>query len=402
MPSTVPVWRRILAWVLLVLSCILVPLSVAAVWTRSELLDTDRYVQTVAPLARNAEIQEAIARRLSTVLFDNVDVEELATDALPSQASFLAGPLESALENFVDDAILRILQTEQFAEFWDEANRRAHAQVERALTGGGPVISTENGRVTLDLSGLAVEVRSALSERGIGIFDDLPIGTLALRFTLFDADSLEKAQNAIELIDTLRIVLPILVVVFGVGAVLLAADHRRMIFRWGIGIVIAALVLGFGIAFGRDLYLDALPESASQPANEAAFDIVVRFLRNSNRIVFLVGLIMALGAWLAGPSRAATFLRSRTSGALEGVGEQAGTGGAFAGVARFVARYVNVFRVGGAVLAFVILIWMDHPDATTVLWLLLALLVYLAVIVIVARMGRGDTATELEEPQPAA
>ena len=45
---------------------------------------------------------------------------------------------------------------------------------------------------------------------------------------------------------------------------------------------------------------------------------------------------------------------------------------------------------------------MDHPDATTVLWLLLALLVYLAVVVIVARMGRGDTATELEEPQPAA
>ena len=71
-------------------------------------------------------------------------------------------------------------------------------------------------------------------------------------------------------------------------------------------------------------------------------------------------------------------------------------------MARFVARYVNVFRIGGAVLAFVILILMDHPDATTVLWLLLALLVYLAVIVIVARMGRGDTATEVEEPQPAA
>ncbi|MET1003345.1 MAG: hypothetical protein ABWZ15_16170 [Acidimicrobiia bacterium] len=402
MPSTVPRWRRILAWVLLILSCILVPLSVVAVWTKSELLDTDRYVQTVAPLARNAEIQEAVARRLSTLLFDNVDVEKLATDALPSQASFLVGPLESALREFVDDAILRILQTEQFAEFWDEANRRAHAQVERALTGGGPVISTENGRVTLDLSGLAVDVRSRLSERGIGIFDDLPIGTLALRFTLFDADSLEKAQDAIDLLDTLSIVLPILVLVFGVGAVLLAGDRRRMIFRWGVGLIIATLVLGFGIAFGRDLYLDALPESASQPANAQAFDIVVRFLRNSNRIVFLVGLIMALGAWLAGSSKAATFLRSRTTGALEGVGDQAGEGGAFAGVARFVARYVNVFRVGGAVLAFVILIWMDHPDATTVLWLLLALLVYLAVIVVIARMGRNQQEPALEEPQPAA
>ena len=403
MPSTVPVWRRILAWVLLVLSCILVPLSVAAVWTRSELLDTDRYVQTVAPLARNAEIQQAVATRLSTLLFENVDVEELATDALPSQAAFLAGPLESALREFVDDAILRVLESERFQTIWDEANRRAHEQVERALTGGGPVISTEDGRVVLNLDGIVARVRTALADRGIGIFDDLPIGTLALRFTLFDADSLEKAQDAIELIDTLRIVLPILVIVFGVGAVLLAADHRRMIFRWGVGIVIAALVLGFAISFGRDLYLDALPESANRGANEAAFDIVVRFLRNSNRIVFLVGLIMALGAWLAGPSKAARFLRSRTTGALEGVGDQAGEGGAFAGVARFVARYVNVFRIGGAVLAFVILIWMDHPDATTVLWLLLALLVYLAVVVIVARMGRNAAADRRSKnPTPAA
>jgi hypothetical protein len=396
------VWRRILAWVLLILSCILVPLSVVAVWTKSELLDTDRYVQTVAPLARNAEIQQAVAARLTTLLFDNVDVSELTTEALPEQASFLAGPLESAAREFVERAILRILETEQFQEIWDEANRRAHDQVERALTGGGPVISTKEGRVTLDLSGLAVQVRSSLSERGIGIFDDLPIGTLALRFTLFDSESLDKAQNAIDLLDTLSIVLPILVLVSGVGAVLLAADRRRTIFRWGVGIIIATLVLGFGIAFGRDLYLDALPESASQSANAEAFDIMARFLRNTNRIVFLVGLIMALGAWLAGPSKAATFLRSRTSGALEGVGEQAGTGGAFAGVARFVARYVNVFRVGGAVFAFVILIWMDHPDATTVLWLLLALLVYLAVVVVVARIGRNQPEPALEEPQPAA
>ena len=209
MASNVSRWRRILSWVLIILSCILVPLSVAAVWARSQLLDTDRYVQTVAPLASNAEIQQAVATGLTELLFDNVDVEQVAADALPQQAQFLAGPLEGALRTFVDDVILRVLESDQFQTIWDEANRRAHEQVKRALTGGGPIISTDDGKVVLNLDGVVARVRTALADRGIGIFDQLPIGTLALRYTLFDLDSLESAQQAIEALDTLRIVLPI-------------------------------------------------------------------------------------------------------------------------------------------------------------------------------------------------
>ena len=60
-----PRWRRIVGALLVVIGCLLVPLSLSAVWVRNTLLDTDNYVSTVGPLADNADVQHAIANRVT-------------------------------------------------------------------------------------------------------------------------------------------------------------------------------------------------------------------------------------------------------------------------------------------------------------------------------------------------
>ena len=79
-----PRWRRIVGAVLLVVGCVLVPVSLSAVWVRNTLLDTDNYVSTVGPLADDPDVQQAIANRVTDALFANVDVEEKVADALPA------------------------------------------------------------------------------------------------------------------------------------------------------------------------------------------------------------------------------------------------------------------------------------------------------------------------------
>jgi hypothetical protein len=375
--------------VCIVLSCVLVPISVVAVWANNEVLDTDDYVDTVAPLARNEDIVNAISVRVTNLLFEQVDVESVATDALPERAAFLAGPLTTALHDFTERATLRFFGSDEFQRLWDEANRRAHVQVVKALTGGGRVITTRDGHVVLDLSALVVEVRSELSERGIGIFDNLPIGNLALQFELFDAEGLARAQAGVRLLDRLALVLPIVTIVLAVAGIWLAADRRKALMRWGIGVAIATLVLGFALSLGRGFYLDALPEDANLSAAGAAWDIVLRFMRDSNRVLFVVGLLVALGAYLAGSSRLAQLVRGKTTGAMDAVGDRAAAEGFDLGaVGSFVARHANGLRVIGVIAAFVVLILLDHPSAATVLVLLVLLLVYLAIVSIVARAGR--------------
>jgi len=81
-----PRWKRIVAWVLVVLACILSVLSVVAVFTRNQLLNTDAYVNTVAPLAGNPAIQTQIAKQVSQNLISRTDVEARVKDALPPKA----------------------------------------------------------------------------------------------------------------------------------------------------------------------------------------------------------------------------------------------------------------------------------------------------------------------------
>jgi hypothetical protein len=106
-------WRTILATLLIVVACVLAPLSVVAVWARNQVTNTDRYVATVAPLAGDPAIQRAITDRITTQVFTYIDVRGLTTQAIDALASrgglspqvagqlqALAGPIANGVESF--------------------------------------------------------------------------------------------------------------------------------------------------------------------------------------------------------------------------------------------------------------------------------------------------------------
>jgi hypothetical protein len=68
-------WRTLVASLLIVVACVLAPLSVVAVWTRNQVTNTDRYIATVSPLARDPAIQAAIADQITAQVFRYIDVQ---------------------------------------------------------------------------------------------------------------------------------------------------------------------------------------------------------------------------------------------------------------------------------------------------------------------------------------
>jgi hypothetical protein len=398
----VPRWRRITAAVLVVVSCVLAPLSIVAIWVRDQVLDTDRYVENVAPLATNPEIIDTIARNATNRLFEAVDVEAVAEESLPRAARFLAGPLEETLRQFTYETATKVLSSEQFADLWESANRRAHAQVQNVLTGGGETVQTEDGRVVVDLTNLLEQVRTELSDRGIGIFDRIPIEQLALEYELMDATQLEKAQRGVELLDSLSWLLPLTVFVLLGIAVWLSPNRRRTLLRWGIGVALAVAVLGAAVAVARAVYLDEVTGPRLPEATAAAvFDTLLRFLRQSVRVVFVFALVVAAGAWLAGPSSAARRVRATFRGTTGALGERAGARGLdFGAFGLFVRAHLAAARIAGVLLGLVVLMLWDHPRATTLLWITLVVLVYLALVELVARAAAtGAGPTPAPEPR---
>jgi hypothetical protein len=392
-------WRRWTAGFLVVLSCILVPLSVVSIWVRNQLLNTDRYVETVEPLASNPAIIDTAATQITNALFDNIDVQQEIEDAAPPRLDFLAAPLATGLETAVNRAAVRILSSDQFKTVWVEANRRAHNQLDKALTGEG-TLQTENGKVVLDLSAIVESVRLQLKERGIGIFDRIPIDNLAIRLDVIDAKQIDNARSATKLLNQVSWALPILSLVCLGGGLALSSNRRRSLIRWGIGTAVAVALIGAGIAFGRSLYLDAVT-SPTLPEDTAAavFDTLVRFLRYGIRLVIAIALVVALAAWVTGPTRAATNMRSTAKRIVGGAGESAGTRGVtFGAFGAWVARYRAGLRVAAVLLALVILLLWNQPRGGTVLVLALLLLVALALIEFVGRAGAANVTGDAPAP----
>jgi hypothetical protein len=379
-PKRLPRWRRALVAILVIVSVVLVPLAGLSIWVRNLVLDTNHYVDTVAPLATNKAITDVVAKRATNRLFQQVDVEAQAKDALPDRAQFLAGPISSGVQTFVEQAATRALATEQFATVWKNANRRAHTLVVKALTDEGKGVTIKNDKVVLDLSAEIDEVIKRLDQRGVTVFDSLGEKQKNLQVELFDASQLEQARSAVHLLDRLRIVLVVLVFVLLGAALALSGNRRRTLMRWGIGLVAAMAVTAALLALGRSAYLSV---AQNHEAAAAAFDIVVRFLRNGIRIIAALGLIVALAAFLSGPSRPAVWIREGAKSLIGGAGRK--TGWKPGPVGTWVAAHKVGLRVAGVAVAFLVLFLWDSPRPLTLLVLALLLLVYLAAIEFVGR-----------------
>jgi hypothetical protein len=378
-----PRWRRALVAILVILSVVLVPIAGLTIWVRNLVLDTDRYVETVAPLAENEVITNRIANRLTDRLFAEVDVQQEAQEVLPERAAFLAGPISSGVESFAREAAQRALASDRFETIWRNANERAHAAVEEVLTGEGENVSVEDGKVVLNLSAVIDNVVARLNERGVTVFDSLAEDQKNLQVELFDASQIESARTAVRLLDRVRIVLVVLVFVLLGAALALSGNRRRTLIRWGIGLVIAMAVTAALLALGRSAFLNA---AQNRDAAGAVFDTLVRFLRNGIRVIAAFGIIIALAAFLSGPSRAAVRIREGSRHLIGGLGRRADEAGWDAGpVGVWVGAHKGGLRIAGVAVAFLVLFLWDRPRPLTLLVLALLLLVYLAAIEFVGR-----------------
>lgn len=377
--------RRTAVALLLIVACVLAPLSLIAVWTRNTLLDTDQYVDTVAPLATNPAIIDAAATNITNSLVSSTDVEARVKAALPPRADFIAPAVASSLQTVVHNLAVRVLSSDQFQALWERANRRAHDQVEALVTGGGSSISTKNGEVAVNLGPVVDRVKQRLDGLGIDVFSGASSTRVSPRFVLVQSDDLKSAQSAVDLLQKLAIALPILMLLLFAAAIALSHNRRKTTLHAGLGFALGMLVVLTAFNLGRVAYLDAV-KSANRDAAAAVFDQLLSFLRLSARSLFALGLLVAIGAWLAGPSHAASRVRSVVRG---GEGTQLATEG-FAG---WVARSRTGLRIVFVGIGALVLVTWSHPKPLTVLGITILVLIAIAVTEFLAR--ESDTA-----PQP--
>ena len=401
-PGATPVrrqrWRTVVATLLIVVACVLAPLSVVAIWTRNQVTNTDRYVATVTPLADDPAIQQAIADQITAQVFRYIDVEQLTSQvvdalsergvppAVATQLQALSGPIANGLESFTRTQVTNVVQSDAFSDAWVQANRVAHDELVKALTGeGGGSVTIENDTVSVNMAAMIAAVKQRLVDSGFALASRIP--EVDASFVLFQSADITRARSAFNLLNTLGVWLPVVAIVLLVLGVYVARDHRRALVGAAVGVAVSMVVLALALTVFRSIYLDAVP-AAVLPHDAAAvlYDTIVRFLRLGLRTILVLALVVAAGAFLTGQSVTAVRTRQSLSNAIGWVSGRAGV--STGPVGAWVEANKKALRIGAVTLAALVLVFWGRPTGKVVLGLTLALLLVLAVIEFLGRPSR--------------
>ncbi|NGO07110.1 hypothetical protein G5C60_05435 [Streptomyces sp. HC44] len=398
--------------VLLLLALLLAPLAVVAAWVQDTVSDTDRYVETVAPLASEPPVQEVVIKRLTDRVVANVDVAAV-TDSLTKAlrdagapprvvegAESLEGPLRNAVRTVVDRTVSRVITSDAFQQVWEGANRRSHAAVVNMLTDDSDgAVRAEGDTVQLDVGEVVNEVRERLVDAGFDKAAAIPDTDRTI--TLFHTEELGKAQDTMRLLDILGIWLPVLTVVLAALAVWTAPAHRVMLMITATGVGVMMVVLLVALAVVRRVYLDSVPPTAlPTDAAAAIYDTFIRFLRDSTRTLLVVSVITALVAYLYGPGRPARAVRTTAVRGTTAAGRGLRRAGVRTGSTGRRLTDHRAWITGGVIAAgaLALLLW-NHPTVGAVA---LVLGIAVAVLIVVAALAAAGNPTDGHEDRAAA
>jgi hypothetical protein len=363
-------WRSFVVVICLVAVTVLSPLCIVAAWANREISSTDTYVSTVAPLASDPAVQEAVSTRVADEVITRLNVPEITdlTIAALEQRGLgpratatldaLRTPLVGAIENFIRTQVQRLIASDTFADAWVAANREAHAQLVAVLTGdtGSSSVDVSGTTVSLNLAALIDAVKAELVDRGFQLAERIP--EVNASFVIIQSADLGKAQTGFRLLQHLRVALPAIAIALLGIAVFVSSNRRKTAIAGMLCIAGGMLLLGFAIAIFRSVYLGAIPaDQVPHAAAAAIYDALVRFIRSNLRGVLLLAVLVAAGRWVTGPTRAATGVRHRVASATARVRAARSKGFATGPVGAWLWTYGGVVRAATAAVGGLILVW---------------------------------------------
>lgn len=406
-PRRRPAVRSVLAGIVLVLAVLIAPIAALGTWARLQLVDADRFVATFAPLADDPDVQDFIADQVTTAIDEEVDLEAVVGELfdglraldLPPRAdsalTLLQAPAASGLTSLIDGVVHDVVSSAAFSDIWAQSLRFAHDRAVAVLQDdpGTALQLGDDGVLSVDLGVVIERVKDTLAERGVGFADLIPV--IDRTVPVVQADALVLVRTVYQVAVAAGFWLPWVVVGLVVLGVVLAVNRPRALFWASAGFAVAFLLLAAGMGVGRGFFVGAVsPSIMTAAAAESLFDQLTALLSSTIVALALVGVLIAVWAWLAGTSRGAVTTRRAVEGgfgAVRSAAERRGvTTGAFG---RAVDRYRAPILIAGMAGAVLILLATRPVTMGAVLGVATGLLVLVLLVELLRRPDVGAAVT---------
>jgi hypothetical protein len=241
-------------------------------------------------------------------IYQNVDVAKALEQRLPPRAKGLAQPLAAGLQGTAVNAVDALLARPRVQQLWKEANRRAHKLFMAVLNGKKGLLAQSGGNVVLDLG----PILERLGERtGLGSRINERLPPDAGQIVIMKGNQLGAARKAVKVIRVLSYFLFFLVIAMYAVAIWLAHGRRRkLLLGAGVGVLLVGLLVLVVRRFAGEYLVNTLTTNdTDKDAVSASWAIGTQLLRNVGFNAVIYGVAIIFAAWIAGPSRAATWSR---------------------------------------------------------------------------------------------
>jgi len=183
------------------------------------------------------------------------------------------------------------------------------------------------------------------------------------------------------------------------AAFILSRRRPRMTGFIGVGLLGNALLVGFALSVGRQLFINDLSGTVFGPASSVFYDTLLAFLERGWHVLAWLGVLLVVAGWFAGSNGSGTATRSAVCSGLESAGASLPQD-KFSGVGRwarsnaFWARYV-VFALG-----VVVLMWGNDVAPSRLLWSTVSVLAVLAIIQVLVGAASDEEADVESDAEP--
>jgi hypothetical protein len=296
--------RRGLAWAALILGCLVLVVANLAVFLKAFVFDRDTFADAVAPRHPDETVIDGLAHTLSARIVNAPAVQDRIGDLTPRDNPLVEGVITNSAGDVIETVLRQVLSSDAFRTVWRTAVERAHDTFVAVIE------DDDRQPIVLDLTQTLSEVDQRLERRGIDLLDDATIDDVG-RVVTVRRDQIDEVRTYLDLLQRYTVVIVIAALVLLAGAVALATERRRMLARVGVGVVVAMVVSGSATRLAKHRLTGRIEVETRRDAVASLWDRVFASLVHQTVVLLIVGLAIAVVAWLAGPGTRATALRHR-------------------------------------------------------------------------------------------
>lgn len=309
-------FRRLFAGTCVIIACVLLILSIYAVFLQQTVLNTERYTANMREIIKEPAVKKAVAEYATEELFTALKVQKRISDVLPEKIRIVAVPATTWLKGFTSQQLEALMGTKQFQDVWVGVNETAHKNVVAVLRGETRQVRVaSDGTLYIDFMPIVKNLALKLTENTKlhNLVSKIPDGAVgpvlktamsaALgvklpadfgQLKIVQAKQLARARQVVAALDAAATWLPIASILFIGMALGISVERRRTAMQLGAGVAAAAVL---GAMLSKIIVSQALLSIADDTLRNIMMTIVGIELRGLSEIFLYAGLAGA-GVWV--------------------------------------------------------------------------------------------------------